>query len=67
MPSNKIILIGKKMQPYNICENRWLSTSRKKLNAHWKEYHPVYAVLTGIMAIALMVLAVVTAIASFLP
>ena len=55
------------MQPYNICENRWLSTSRKKLNAHWKEYHPVYAVLTGIMAIALIVLAVITAIASFLP
>lgn len=63
MRSNKV----KKMQPYNICENRWLSYGRKKINSHWKEYQPVYAVLTGILAIASIVLAIVTAVSSFLP
>jgi hypothetical protein len=56
------------MLPYNICENRWLSNSnKKKIRSHWMEYQPVYAVLTGIMGIALLVLTVVTAISSFLP
>jgi hypothetical protein len=56
------------MLPYNICENRWLSNSnKKKIKSHWLEYEPVYAVLAGIVGIAVLVLALVTAISSFLP
>jgi len=55
------------MLPYNTCENRWLSSAKKKVKSHWMEYEPVYAVLAGIFAIAVVVLAVVTAISSFLP
>ncbi len=55
------------MLPYNICENRWLSNTKKKLRSHWSEYEPVYAVLAGVIGIAVFVLAVVTSISSFLP
>jgi hypothetical protein len=55
------------MIPYNTCENRWLNSTKKKIRSHWMEFEPVYAVLTGIMGIGLLVLAVVTAISSFLP
>lgn len=56
------------MLPYNICENRWLSNSnKKKIKSHWLEYEPVYAVLAGIVGIAVLVLALVTSISSFLP
>jgi hypothetical protein len=55
------------MLPYNICENRWLSNSRKKIKSHWREYEPLYAVLAGIVGVAVFVLAVVTSISSFLP
>jgi len=55
------------MLPYNICENRWLSSTKKKVKSHWLEYEPVYAVLVGICGVALFALAVVTAISSFLP
>jgi hypothetical protein len=53
------------MQPYNECENRWLNGAKKNLKKHWMEYEPVYAVLSGIMGIGLLVLAVVTSISSF--
>lgn len=55
------------MLPYNTCENRWLSNTKKKAKLHWKEFEPVYAVLAGIFGIAILVLAVVTSISSFLP
>ena len=55
------------MLPYNICENRWLSNTRKKIKSHWLEYEPVYAVLAGVIGIAVLVLTVVTSISSFLP
>jgi len=53
------------MQPYNECENRWLSGAKKSLKKHWTEYEPLYAVLAGIVAIALLALAVVTSVSSF--
>ena len=53
------------MQPYNECENRWLSGAKKKLKKHWMEYEPVYAVLAGVIGIAVVVLAVVTSVSSF--
>lgn len=55
------------MLPYNTCENRWLNHTKKKVKSHWLEYQPVYAVLTGIIGIVLLVLTVATAISSFLP
>ena len=53
------------MIPYNICENKWVSNTRKQVKKHWSEYQPVYIVLTGIMLISLFVLAVITAFDSF--
>lgn len=55
------------MLPYNTCENRWLSNTKKKVKSHWLEYAPVYAILLGIMGIGTVVLAVVTAFSSFFP
>lgn len=55
------------MIPYNTCENRWLNSAKKKIRSHWREFEPVYGVMLGIMGIALFVLAVVTAVSSFLP
>lgn len=55
------------MLPYNTCENRWLSNTKKKVKSHWYEYEPVYAILLGIMGIVTVVLAVVTAVSSFFP
>jgi hypothetical protein len=39
------------MIPYNICENKWVSNTSKQIKKHWREYEPVYIVLSGIMAI----------------
>jgi hypothetical protein len=54
------------MTPYNICENKWVSTTLKQVKKHWSEYEPLYMVLSGIMAIGLFVLMVITSISSFL-
>jgi hypothetical protein len=53
------------MQPYNEYENRWLSGAKKNLKKHWMEYEPMYAVLSGIIAIVLLVLAVAASVSSF--
>lgn len=54
------------MFPYNVCENKWLSNSKKQVKKHFSEYEPVYAVIAGVIAIAMFVLAVITSISSFL-
>jgi len=54
------------MFPYNVCENKWLSNSKKQVKKHFNEYEPVYAVIAGIIAIAMFALAVITSISSFL-
>jgi hypothetical protein len=53
------------MQPYNECENRWLSKIKKKVKDHYEKHEPLYAALSGIMLIALLVLALITSIDSF--
>ena len=53
------------MQPYNECENRWLSGAKKKLKTHWMEYEPLYDELAGNVGICLLVLIVVTSMSSF--
>jgi len=55
------------MIPYNICENKWVSNTSKQIKKHWNEYEPLYMVLSGIIAIGLFVLIVITSISSFLP
>ena len=54
------------MFPYNVCENKWLSNSKKQVKKHFNEYESVYAILVGIAGIALFVLAIITSISSFL-
>ena len=54
------------MIPYNICENKWVSVTKKQVKKHWNEYEPLYKVLSGVIAIGLFVLAVITSISSFL-
>jgi len=53
------------MQPYNECENRWLNKVKKRMKDHYKNNEPVYATLSGIMLIALLILALITSLDSF--
>jgi hypothetical protein len=53
------------MQPYNEYENRWLSKIKTKVKNHYKNNEPVYAALSGIMLIALLILALITSLDSF--
>ena len=54
------------MLPYNECENRWLSKIKKKVKDHYEKHEPVYAALAGIMLVALLILALLTSLDSFL-
>jgi hypothetical protein len=50
------------MLPYNISESKWLS----KVKNNYKEYQPIYEIFVGIGLIVIFVLAILTAISSFL-
>jgi hypothetical protein len=50
------------MIPYNICESKWLS----KIKKSYREYQPIYEILVGISFIIIFVLAILTALSSFL-
>ena len=50
------------MTPYNICESKWVS----KIKSNYKEYQPMYEILVGISLIIVFVLAILTALSSFL-
>jgi hypothetical protein len=50
------------MTPYNICESKWVS----KIKNNYKEYQPIYEILVGISLIIIFVLAILTALSSFL-
>jgi hypothetical protein len=54
------------MQPYNECENRWLSKIKTKVKDHYKKNEPLYAALSAIMLVALLILALLTSLESFL-
>ena len=50
------------MIPYNICESKWLNKVKKS----YREYQPVYEIFVGISFIIIFVLAILTALSSFL-
>jgi len=53
------------MQPYNECENRWLSKIKAKVKDHYKANEAMYAALSAIMLMALLVLAMIASLDSF--
>jgi hypothetical protein len=53
------------MQPYNECENRWLSKIKTKIKDHYKSNEAMYAAASVIMLMALLVLAMITSLDSF--
>ena len=53
------------MQPYNECENRWLSKIKTKVKDHYEKHEPVYAALSAIMLVALLILAMIASLDSF--
>ena len=53
------------MQPYNECENRWLSKIKAKVKDHYKKNEAMYAAASAIMLIALLVLAMIASLDSF--
>ena len=50
------------MTPYNICESKWLSKAKK----NYREYQPIYEIFLGISLVITFVLAILTALSSFL-
>lgn len=50
------------MQPYNECENRWLSKIKTKIKDHYKSNELMYAALSGIMLVTLLILALMTSL-----
>jgi hypothetical protein len=54
------------MIPYNICENKWISKAKKVIKTNYKEYHPIYELFVGISLVIIFVLALLTALSSFL-
>jgi hypothetical protein len=50
------------MIPYNECESKWLNKVKKS----YREYQPVYEILVGISLVIIFVLALFTALSSFL-
>jgi ATP/ADP translocase len=54
------------MIPYNLCESKWVSKVKKSLKNNYKEYHPIYELFVGISLVMIFVLALLTALSSFL-
>ena len=54
------------MIPYNICENKWISKAKKVIKKNYNEYHPIYELFVGISLVIIFVLAILTALSSFL-
>lgn len=55
------------MMPYNICENKWVSKTSKKLSGHYREYQPMYEIVVGIFTLITIVLFIITTLSHFLP
>ena len=53
------------MQPYNECENRWLSKIKTKVKEHYKANEAMYAAASAIMLMALLMLAMIVSLDSF--
>jgi len=53
------------MQPYNECENRWLSKAKKKVKDHCGANETLYKGLVGVILVALLALVMLTSFNSF--
>jgi len=53
------------MQPYNECENRWLSKAKKKVKDNCDANETLYKGLFGVISVALLALAMLTSFGSF--
>lgn len=54
------------MTPYNICENKWLSKAKDKAKKHYNDNKTLYIGYWYITIFAVVVLAILTALDSFL-
>ena len=54
------------MIPYNLCESKWVSKVKKGVKNNYKEYQPIYEIFVGISLVMIFVLALLTALSSFL-
>ena len=53
------------MIPYNICENKWVSNTKKRVDKHYNKNQTLYIFLTGLFFISTVVLAIITSFSSF--
>ena len=53
------------MTPYNICENKWVSNTKKRVEQHYNKNQTLYIFLTGLFFIATIVMGIITAFSSF--
>lgn len=54
------------MIPYNKCESKWLSGTKKRIKENYSEYQYVYEIFIGISILVVCVLGILTALSSFL-
>jgi hypothetical protein len=40
------------MTPYNICENKWVSNTKKRVEQHYNKNHTLYIFFTGLFFIS---------------
>mgnify|MGYP006919668460 CR=1 FL=1 len=53
------------MTPYNICENKWVSNTKKQVKQHYNKNQTLYIFFTGLFFIATIVMGIITAFSSF--
>lgn len=53
------------MIPYNICENKWVSSSKKQVKEHYIKNQTLYIFLIGLFFIMTIVLAIMVSFRSF--
>jgi hypothetical protein len=54
------------MIPYNVCENKWVSKTKKTIKNNYREYQPLYEIIFGVSLMIVCILGILTALSSFL-
>lgn len=54
------------MIPYNVCENKWLSNTKKVVKNNWDKLPIICQITVYMMVISIFVLGILTAFKSFL-
>jgi CMP-N-acetylneuraminic acid synthetase len=52
------------MTPYNICENKWVSNTKKQVKQHYNKNQTLYIFLTGLF-LKYSCIAIITSFSSF--